>query len=1216
MPTKGSPTKSKRRSNLKKTKRGHDASDEDIAMDNQGSGQAVASDMQQTVGLNKHMDEFYDLEDRSREAFLGYAKTDITQRNLTFGEYNSRMLNKEESKSLMDSFICNGLRRFEYAHAINLIIDKDQLEEELSTEMMNSGDIGRRGEGIPDLKLKGDEKVMEIRDEKKTTRKVYGPAIIAGGGRHRHHVLTRWVNDKNTALKMQDSRRKELQTAADKQEISQEDANLAKARHEVMMLRGEIETGGTWMVAVYDKEKVDAAIGLHLSTNQRLYSYAETAEEGVIQMFKMMQSQGKKWTDVHIEAGLRSQKAGYKIRILLQQDYVWKLLNTIVGQSNEHYTHSNIFKITQLTSDLLSEQGGMLATLVMSLEERLRLCFNDYKDWDDEEVEKQLMVLAERTSTMEERNAADHFLNAELKALTKEAPMFTIISDDLRKVIDKAYRNTLGKGDLWQQFGMDTKEWKSAYREYADEVVEAMEEAYEAMKDEGRLINADEATVKAWESCASKARLLLNIEYTVFTQPYMPFMSASVWKSLSQQLRRAPKALMEVSSWFSPLMYNHKVIGSKWKVGSATADMLRAVAAHPDLRRTQTTKCMDTVVFTLLSNFPALLRMEEELDEADMPLRPDSAKQIKDCMLMEGESKPAHRRGKAVQTRASGQSSQPHDGERRDVSENPTLHEIVKEVTFVDNLLKSVIKEVTKDGSAPEHKSAAWGKSWSRKIKLPPAPSNPLARTVTMINSHTAPWGATSGNSESRIRKETICSAIAELCITTEYRIPLLMNPNSACAFTRANLEIALSMHTDTHKARHIKAANEPLLERFVIHWPDEIEIDTMKAQASTFDSVEENKRSVRIYSRKKDYDSIKRVIAALHSCPFAWSTATDSSLSLSKSRSVHPDIEIPLREIVMKLTECAFQHREQAFVSLDHVDLNDMTTQDKFIFDLNPRKNYDDDAEGSVEDTSTKKYIEKTRWTHVLFPASKNEERRHAAFAIVDVDMNPTACNKDANPDAHMTYPGDGDFPEVAQPSDAPTPVDAEHNDHDVNDSLARSALVPSFTQATPPVPRDDFDQYPISTQATQCSSAVFDADESMLDVPTLPAPTQMVDTQDRSLQPASLDHTTRLFSLSPILSQSSRLSQPPPSQVLNQPAPVHNEGRAHSKQKRVKSTSSTAPIPTSPTHRPPKQKRARIIDPNAVPSPSMSTPSVQQPHQDITMSDLSRVEEGSTMP
>lgn len=68
-------------------------------------------------------------------------------------------------------------------------------------------------------------------------------------------MLTRWVNDKKAALKAEDSRRKELQTAADREEVSQEDVTLAKARHEVTVLRGEIEMGGKWIVAVYDKGK-------------------------------------------------------------------------------------------------------------------------------------------------------------------------------------------------------------------------------------------------------------------------------------------------------------------------------------------------------------------------------------------------------------------------------------------------------------------------------------------------------------------------------------------------------------------------------------------------------------------------------------------------------------------------------------------------------------------------------------------------------------------------------------------------------------------------------------------------------------------------------------------------------------------------------------------------------------------------------------------------
>lgn len=257
--------------------------------------------------------------------------------------------------------------------------------------------------------------------------------------------------------------------------------------------------------------------------------------------------------------------------------------------------------------------------------------------------------------------------------------------------------------------------------------------------------------------------------------------------------------------------------------------------------------------------------------------------------------------------------------------DNVELQEIVKEVTFVDTMLKAAIKEITKEGGAPEHKIGPWGKPWSRKIKLTVIPKNPLMRTVTMINHHTAPWAPISGNSESRVRKETICSAIAEHCIVTEYRLPLLMNQKSASAFTRANLEVALSLHTDTNKARHVKDDDEPSLERHIIHWSDEIEIDTMKAQALKFDCIEENKRNVRITSRKKDYDSIKKVIAALHSCSFAWPPRPDSTVSFSRPRSVRPDIETPLGEIVTLST------RLHLSLTNTHADIAHMYIQETY---------------------------------------------------------------------------------------------------------------------------------------------------------------------------------------------------------------------------------------------------------------------------------------------
>jgi len=76
-------------------------------------------------------------------------------------------------------------------------------------------------------------------------------------------------------------------------------------------------------------------------------------------MFKMMKFNGETWRDCQIKARSRSQSHPQKIRVLLQQDFVWKVMETIVDIPSTHYIHSDIFKISMLTQDLLSEHGGV-----------------------------------------------------------------------------------------------------------------------------------------------------------------------------------------------------------------------------------------------------------------------------------------------------------------------------------------------------------------------------------------------------------------------------------------------------------------------------------------------------------------------------------------------------------------------------------------------------------------------------------------------------------------------------------------------------------------------------------------------------------------------------------------------------------------------------------------------------------------------------------------
>jgi hypothetical protein len=43
------------------------------------------------------------------------------------------------------------------------------------------------------------------------------------------------------------------------------------------------------------------------------------------------------------------------------------------------------------------------------------------------------------------------------------------------------------------------------------------------------------------------------------------------------------RAIIQFSSWFSPLIYMASVHGKYWTPGSASADMIRALFAHPDI---------------------------------------------------------------------------------------------------------------------------------------------------------------------------------------------------------------------------------------------------------------------------------------------------------------------------------------------------------------------------------------------------------------------------------------------------------------------------------------------------------------------------------------------------------------------------------------------------------------------------------------------------------
>ncbi|KAG6370408.1 hypothetical protein JVT61DRAFT_12129 [Boletus reticuloceps] len=66
---------------------------------------------------------------------------------------------------------------------------------------------------------------------------------------------------------------------------------------------------------------------------------------------------------------------------------------------------------------------------------------------------------------------------------------------------------------------------------------------------------------------------------------------------------------------------------------------MRALSAHPDFVEDLVPMCLKVCTWAFVDNFAALVRMEEEMTHVDMPKRPESAKIVKEFMLLEGEHK-------------------------------------------------------------------------------------------------------------------------------------------------------------------------------------------------------------------------------------------------------------------------------------------------------------------------------------------------------------------------------------------------------------------------------------------------------------------------------------------------------------------------------------------------------------------------------------------------
>ncbi|KAG2138022.1 hypothetical protein DEU56DRAFT_912648 [Suillus clintonianus] len=202
------------------------------------------------------------------------------ENKLIFGVYNDRPENTSEINKMVTSFEFNGIQAFSEPNALPIIIDRLRL----SSDQMFDGEWDQRNTLMQ----------VEFSDTE---------PIVLASGQHRVAALRKLqisYLDEDSSLS---KRLKELENL---KEPTKDDAEEHSAvRKKLATVKGHINIVGEWGVILYDQDILLAdgtELAHHLSRNQNLHVYKETAEEVIVATFRTI---GDEYKRAREEAALK-----------------------------------------------------------------------------------------------------------------------------------------------------------------------------------------------------------------------------------------------------------------------------------------------------------------------------------------------------------------------------------------------------------------------------------------------------------------------------------------------------------------------------------------------------------------------------------------------------------------------------------------------------------------------------------------------------------------------------------------------------------------------------------------------------------------------------------------------------------------------------------------------------------------------------------------------
>ncbi|EIW73942.1 hypothetical protein CONPUDRAFT_78406 [Coniophora puteana RWD-64-598 SS2] len=885
-------------------------------------------------------------------AFIGFGRCDIGKLDdaLNFGEWNKRDLDQKESSRLAESFK-RGLYRFRAENAIPVLLERSLLVE--NTFSSN-----------PMLGL--DLPVTQF------TRELKKNDLQGCGGQHRRSALGLHYNRIKSQYKLLENQKKE------NFQLSQEEQKHWGETDEALrkQLKRTLKLEQQWIFAFYDCEGMSDELvnelGHHLSRNNSLYEYKEGPEERLISTVRKRLSKGQDWRGT--AAPSKARGADRRHAEVLHQPHMFNTLAAMLKHGN-HFTRGSHFTVHKFYDLMTSSYGGVIAWLTCSMGKRLEWCFSDF-NIDVNEFSQYKSAFSSPDSVM--HGTAREWMRQAYHSICVSDVVPGSLSDDIMEFIDKEFTFHLGTETLASR-GLGNKAdqgYTNAYDAYVDGVVSALFDYSKRYDRSGEVGMHPSKVQTAVKCCWMKAYIVLkhqDISDNLQSCPYMPFVTVSLVLTLARNCRQVERAWLEVGQWHSPLF---SLVGvhpdNESLVGSVTADMIYSFFALPNINKELRASFVDEVMWVLVGNFAAFLRLDRQLKSINLPCLPNTIDQVLPAIGLSADGKrPAtneelvaifnrkdrrraeHRQsnndlnnhsltrslaGKAA-SNTPGPWTSTASGSKPSIKNTSPEMDDRKAIYEEYKVAHDALRKSPKTTYNHELSQPGWLTPWDRKQALPASLLQNSFRGQKALGTHNYEWTLPSPHVSSRTLKVLAALALLSQGVANFYRYDLLYTADSAASYLRSVISTTAApyiIESSVVKQEHMGAQlqEQDRLTTDELDWPDDFGYSATFARQFQA-TVSEEMDILQEHTLIKEQNAyLSTIMDAIQKCPFAYPMGAPANDSHCSSQPVlQTQILARVDELADTLSLSAWCHRQGIQVDNIYAEASDIPLEQHLYY-------------------------------------------------------------------------------------------------------------------------------------------------------------------------------------------------------------------------------------------------------------------------------------------